>query len=565
MKNKFIYRDENGLHLAPRFKRGFLSVIFSRFTIVCAFLALQVWVYVMMWNFFDEFLTKYFVNCQTAFVLIVLLILINSSSISSVKVPWLLLIAVFPFFGAVFYLWTQTDIGHRRMTKRLDEVMNFSNRILQSDEKVFGEIRKINEESYSAARYLEHVGNFPAYRAQDVRYYPSGETMFPALLAELKRAEKFIFLEYFIVEEGYMWGKILEILARKAAAGVEVRLLYDATCELGKIPFYYPKRLEAIGIRCRVWERMKPFITSTYNYRDHRKIAVIDGKTAFTGGINLSDEYMNRGSRFGYWKDTSVSFTGKAVETFTLMFLQMWNVSNPETEHLEKYIFRAAGADDLFLPASAGKTFELKPERDAQGAAAKPGRLMVQREKAYEGYIIPYGDSPLDQYRVGENIYMDILNTAEDYVYIMTPYLILDDKLRESMCFAAERGVDVRLIMPGIPDKKVINALSKRQYRHLLDAGVKIYEYTPGFTHAKMALSDSNKAVVGTINLDFRSFYHHFECAVYMLDVPVIKQIRQDFQDTLSRSRRVTRETLKKEKFIVKAVGAVVEIIAPML
>ncbi|MDE6665129.1 MAG: hypothetical protein K2K14_02920 [Ruminococcus sp.] len=304
--------------------------------------------------------------------------------------------------------------------------------------------------------------------------------------------------------------------------------MYDGMCEISTLSFDYPERVEKLGIKCKDFSPIRPFLSTHYNYRDHRKILVIDGKVAFNGGINLADEYINRIERFGHWKDTAVMLKGEAVQSFTLMFLQMWNITEKSPEW------------DKFLT------------NDCEQADA-------------EGFVMPYADCPLDDYKVGENVYMDILNRATDYVHIMTPYLILDGELETSLKFAAQRGVDVKIILPGIPDKKMAYALAKSHYRSLIKTGVKIYEYTPGFVHAKVWSSDNEKAVVGTINLDYRSLYHHFECATYMYKTKCITDIENDFCETLERCREVTPETIKKEKFFYKFFGGIMKIFAPLM
>ena len=360
-------------------------------------------------------------------------------------------------------------------------------------------------------------------------YFPLGEDKWARMLPELEKAEKFIFLEYFIIDEGLMWGRVLEILARKAKEGVEVRLLYDGTNEFSTLPHDYPERLKKLGIQCRMFAPLTPFLSTHYNYRDHRKILVIDGHTAFNGGINLADEYINRKNKYGHWKDTAVMLKGEAVRSFTLMFLQLWHLQDKEAEY-DRY---------LAAPTCA-------PEHAS-------------------GFVIPSGDCPVDEDKLGERVYLDILNHARHYVHIMTPYLILDSEMENALIYAAERGVDVRIIMPGIPDKEMAYALAKTYYPALMAAGVRIYEYTPGFVHAKVFTCDDETAVVGTINLDYRSLYHHFECATYLYKTDCIAEIEADFQQTLARCERVTIEKLKKEPLKRKILGPALKVIAPLL
>ena len=272
-----------------------------------------------------------------------------------------------------------------------------------------------------------------------------------------------------------------------------------------------------------------PFVSTHYNYRDHRKILVIDGKTAFTGGVNLADEYINRVRRFGHWKDTALMLQGEAARSFTLLFLQMWHLEDGRIEE------RAL----LETPA---------PRHPESG-----------------GFVLPYADCHLDRERVGEWVYLDILNRARKYVHIMTPYLILDGEMETALKFAAERGVDVRLILPGIPDKRLPYALAKTHYRSLLESGVRIYEYTPGFVHAKVFVSDDREGTVGTINLDYRSLYHHFECGAYLHHTACIREIEADFLATQEQCRTVTPDTLRREKLRVKLEGALMKVLAPLL
>ena len=376
---------------------------------------------------------------------------------------------------------------------------------------------------------MRRSGCHPVYEHTAVTYFPLGEDKFAAMLEELEAAEHFIFMEYFIVDEGLMWGRVLERLAKKAAQGVDVRVMYDGTCEFALLPHDYPKRLRALGIKCKVFAPVTPFASTHYNYRDNRKILVIDGHTAFNGGVNLADEYINQKVRFGHWKDTAVMLKGEAVKSFTLMFLQMWAIDEKE----------------------------IRPARFLK----YPSRPNAQAA----GYVIPYGDCPLDDDKLGERVYMDILNRSLRYVHIMSPYLILDGEIETALKFAAERGVEVVLILPGIPDKPIPYALAKTHYPPLLHSGVKIYEYTPGFVHAKVFVSDDREAVVGTINLDYRSLYHHFECATYMYGADCIPAVEEDFQATLEECRQVTLETVRREKLGIRFTGYLMKVIAPLL
>lgn len=517
-----------GLHLIEKGKRSILRVVFSRFWIMSILIVLQFIVLFVAVFQYSEYRQHYDI-VKNIFVAFMVLYVLNNEMNSNAKITWLILVMLFPVFGALLFWFTQLEIGHRMQKARLEYLISTTKTSIQQDKEVLQKVSEESPDMKALVHYLARSGCYPIYDKTEVKYFPFGEEKFEALLAQLEQAENFIFLEYFIIEEGIMWGQVLEILARKVAEGVEVRVMYDGTCESSLLPSDYPKRLEALGIKCKMFAPVTPFLSTHYNYRDHRKIVVIDGQVAFTGGVNLADEYINERERFGHWKDTAVMLRGEAVKSFTLMFLQMWNVEEKNPDFY-KYIN---------VPAT--------PVKNAKG------------------YVIPYGDCPLDDDKAGERVYMDILNRANKYVHIMTPYLIIDGEMETALRFAAKRGVDVKIILPGIPDKKYAFALAKTHYKHLLDAGVKIYEYTPGFVHAKVFTSDDSKAVVGTINLDYRSLYHHYECAAYMYQTECIADIERDFEETLAKCTRITKENVKKEKLFMKVAGWVLKVVAPLM
>jgi len=441
----------------------------------------------------------------------------------------MLIFSIAPITGAALLAFTQTNLGHRTIQRRVAELIQSTATAVPQSEQT---LQKLADDPYATddlVAFMNRSGCFPVCENTEVTYFPLGEDKFAAMLEELRKAEKFIFMEYFIIDEGYMWGSILRILEEKAKAGVDVRVMYDGMCEISLLPSNYCELLEQHGIQAKAFAPIRPIVSSHYNYRDHRKILVIDGKVAFNGGINLGDEYINRVEHFGHWKDTAVMMKGEAARSFTLMFLQMWNITE-ECPIFDPWI----------------KETGYVPEHPS-------------------GYVIPFGDCPLDEDKVGRAVYMDILNRAKNYVHIMTPYLILDGELETAIIYAAQRGVDVRLILPGIPDKKLAFALAKSHYHRLVRAGVKIYEYTPGFVHAKVFVSDDCKAVVGTINLDYRSLYHHFECATYLYKAACIPDIERDFQATMSKSRQVTPEAIKNETLFYKVTGSLMKFIAPLM
>lgn len=411
--------QENVLRLVKKSRKGILRVVFSRFGLMALLLVLELVLLWMMWRWFNNDF-EWFAAVQGVFTVLMFFHLFNSDMDATGKLTWMFLLAVIPIPASIFLWFTEKDVGHRTLKRMVQQRIDESRDLLHQDPEVLRDPEIESSGTDDLCRYLNRSGSFPLYANTETKFFPQGEDKFAALLEELQKAEKFIFLEYFIIDEGYMWGSILKILADKAAQGVDVRVLYDGMLEISTLPWDYPRRLEKLGIRCKAFAPIQPFLSTHYNYRDHRKILVIDGKVAFTGGVNLADEYINRKERFGHWKDTAILLRGEAVQSFTLMFLQMWNLTEKEPRW-----------DEALLPS---------PPVEA------------------EGYVMPYCDCPLDDYKVGESVYMDILNRAKDYVHIMTPYLILDNEMETALKFAAQRGVDVKLILPGIPDKKAAYA-----------------------------------------------------------------------------------------------------------
>ena len=524
-------QSKDNITLLEKGKKGVIHMIFSRFGIVLLLLLVQIF---FLFGLFFKFrqMAPHYIGLSSLFYLIMIVVLVNSDHDASSKITWLIVMVLFPVFGAFLYIYTSVDIGHRALKKRITHIIADTSSTISQDKEVLQKAEAKSPELADLTYYINRTGCFPVYENTQVIYYPLGEKMFESMLAELEKAKEFIFLEYFILDEGYMWGKLLEVLSRKAREGVDVRLMYDGTCEFALLPRTYPKKIGALGIQCKVFAHITPFVSTHYNYRDHRKIMVIDGMTAFNGGINLADEYINHIHPYGHWKDTGVMLKGDAVASFTLMFLQMWHV-NEKLCDFSPYL----------------KTVDKN----------------LSSANSVRGFVMPYGDCPLDEDNVGESVYMDILNRAHDYVYIMTPYLILDGELEKALNFAAQRNVDVRLILPHISDSFVAQSLAKTYYKSLLKAGVKIYEYTPGFVHAKIFVSDDIKAVVGTINMDYRSLYHHFECATYLYDTPCVLDMKKDFMETLDKCLVVTLETIKNEKWYVKLTGNIMKFVAPLL
>ena len=522
--------EDGGLRLLKKGQKGIIHAIFSRFGLVLVLLLLQVGVLFSIFRWFGNLLPHYFGSSVIVSAAMVIYLL-NSKMDNSAKITWMVVISILPVVGVPLFFYVKSNFGHNFLRKRLLELENELREQLPQNDAAVDALQQTEPGEASLTKYLYGPGGgFPVYQNTAVTYFPSGEAKFEELMRQLETAERYIFLEYFIIDEGLFWGKILEVLARKAADGVDVRVMYDGTCEFSTLPRDYPKRLEALGIQCKVFSPVQPFVSTHYNYRDHRKIFVIDGRVGFTGGVNLADEYINHVEKYGRWKDAAIMLEGEAGRSMTALFLQMWSI-------LKEPEFEAFLADPIPAPAQA------------QGTAA------------------PYGDCPLDGERVGEMVYIDLLNRARKYIHIMTPYLILDGELETALKFAAERGVDVHLILPGVPDKRFPYALAKTHYSALLDSGVKISEWTPGFVHAKVFVVDDREAVVGTINLDYRSLYHHFENAVWVTNAPCIRDIESDFQATLEECRTVSNDpkSIWQGKHLLRATGMLMKVIAPLL
>ena len=530
MKDRMQQFEDGGLRLLKKGQKGIVHAIFSRFGLVLLLMLLQVGVLWSVFRWFGGLLPHYFGGsvAMSAFMVVYIL---NSEMDNSAKITWMVTIAILPVVGVPLFFYVKSNIGHNALKKRVTHLTEEARGLQPQPLAAAQELAEADPGAASLARYLHGKGGgFSVYRNTEVTYFPGGEAKFEELLRQLEKAEKYIFLEYFIIDEGLMWGKILEVLARKAAEGVDVRVMYDGTCEFTTLPRDYPKRLERLGIACKVFSPLMPFVSTHYNYRDHRKVLVIDGKVGFTGGVNLADEYINHVEKFGRWKDAAVMLEGEAVRSLTAIFLQMWDIA--QEPEFEAYLKQP-------IPAPAGA----------------------------KGFAAPYGDCPLDGERVGELVYIDLLNRARKYIHIMTPYLILDGELETALKFAAERGVDVHLILPGKPDKRIPYALAKTHYAALIRSGVKISEWVPGFVHAKVFVVDDREAVVGTINLDYRSLYHHFEDAVWMVDAPCIPAIEDDFQRTLTQCRTVeaTTQSIWQGQTLLRLTGRLVKAIAPLL
>ena len=462
---------------------------------------------------------------------LVVIYIISRRDNPSYKLAWTIPVLIFPIFGGLIYLIFGGKKINLKFRKKIARAYNEAIKVSVQDPEIIKELEKENKHAANQAKYTSKYALSPVYKNTTTEYLSPGEKFFERLLEELEKAEKYIFMEYFIIHEGKMWDAILEVLERKVKEGVDVRMLYDDVGCLRILPYRYDEVLRKKGIKCHVFNRFVPFLSVILNNRDHRKITVIDGHTGFTGGINLADEYINEIVRFGHWKDSSIMLKGEAVWNLTVMFLQMWSYESKTKVDYEKF----------------------KPQ-------TKNNECFID-----DGYVQPYGDSPLDEEIVGENIYLGIITKAKDYVYINTPYLIIDNELVTALTLAAKSGVDVRIVTPHIEDKWYVHMLTRSYYPQLIESGVKIYEYTPGFIHSKTVVSDDEVATVGSINFDYRSLYLHFECGVWLYKTKSVLQIKEDYLETLKICTPITLEMSKNVSWLKKIVTAVFRVFAPLM
>lgn len=448
----------------------------------------------------------------------------------AVKLAWVIPILIFPLFGGVLYLFFGHVVVPRKLRDSMERTDKLVEKSLVQEEEVLQALREEDLTVANQSSYIYEYAATPVWDGTDSVYFPDGLLYWKSLLEDLEKAQHYIFLEYFILGEGEMWNAVLAILERKAQEGVEVRLIYDDVGSVFLLPKDYDKILEKTGIKCVAFNRLVPFLSLVLNNRDHRKIVVIDGEIAYTGGINMADEYINYKHPYGeHWKDAGIRIAGKAVWNFTVMFLQMWNMSRYTEEDYTRY-------------------YHAFPEKPS-GA----------------GYVQPYRDTPLDDEILGENVYLNMIGYAKRYVYIYTPYLITDNEMVTALKLAAKRGVDVRIVTPGVPDKKFVYWLTQSNYQNLIEAGVRIYQYTPGFLHAKCVLADDETAAVGTINFDYRSFYHHFECGVFLYRAKAVEELKKDMEETFTISEEITLAWCK-EKFVkTNIIGPLLKLLSPLL
>lgn len=489
-------------------------------------LALQLLVVMYGLGWLSE-ISRWMPSVLTVLSVIIVIWLVRKYDNPTYKITWIIVILLLPLFGGLFYLlWGNTPLNRARTQHKYEPNPPDFREYMRTP--VTEELAQRYPRHASRARYIASLDGMPVWTNTEAHYFRVGEEMFASMCEELKRAHKFIFFEYFIIEEGVMWNTILDILKQKVREGVDVRVIYDDVGSIATLPQHYDRYLVSLGIRAVRFNRFIPTLNTYLNYRNHRKMMIIDGNVGYMGGINLADEYINKKVRFGHWKDTGIMLRGEGTANMTSLFLQMWEYVTGET----------VPPLDAYLP-----TAKLPPD----------------------GYVQSFADSPLDDLNIGESIYLQIIHNARDYVYITTPYLVLDNEMITALTIAAQSGVDVRILTPGIPDKKLVYMITRSYYQQLHRAGVKIYEYRPGFLHAKSIVSDDTTAVVGTINMDFRSFFLHFECATCFYNSSVVGAVKQDILETINVSRQITDEWLNKIRWLRSITSSLLRLFAPLL
>ncbi len=511
-----------------KFMKKHLNLLGHRVFLVPLLMIIQIVIlFIMTFEFYNYFIIFYII-CSLLSLLFVLHI-VNSNANPGYKIAWIIPIMLFPIFGLFLYLLFGGNQLNKRQKEKMKNIYYKQLKYKDNHNIVMNELRYENLSAYNQVKYISDYSLSNVCKHTKTTYLSNGKIYFDRLLSAIKMAKKYIFLEYFIIGQGKMWNTILEVLKQKVREGVEVRVIYDDFGCIMTLPNHYDKTLEKEGISVAIFNPFVPNLKSKFNNRDHRKIAIIDGHIAFTGGINLADEYIGEKVRFGHWKDNGIMLEGEAVWNFTVMFLSMWDFIKEENEDYEKY------------------------------------RSNYEYETSSDGFVIPYSDSPWNNEAVGETVYLNLIGKANRYIYITTPYLVLDNEMITALTMAAKRGVDVRIITPGIPDKKLVNEVTKAYYDVLLENGVKIYEYTKGFIHEKIFVIDDEYATIGTVNLDYRSLYLHFECGVWLYDCSVIFTIKKDFTLTLKECREIKLKKKGKTGWFKYLKRQVLKAFAPLM
>lgn len=502
-------------------KHWFLRVIYQRLLVV-VLIVIQLIMFISLTLWVSDI--SHFVNLfLRIFSWAVVLLILASERLAVYKLSWIILVLSFPIVGAPLYVILSLNLFSGKLFKRLQKSLEVIEPLRRIRPEVHEALNRHNRTQYSLSRFIAKTGAYPLYTGGEAHYLAQGEEMFAHMMAAIEKAENYIFLEYFIVENDSMLQDLLLLLEDKAAEGVEVKFLYDDMGSLFRLPNDFPQMLERMGISCRRFNHLVPILSTQFNNRDHRKMTVIDGRVAYTGGINLADEYINKKVRFGHWKDGGAVFTGEAAWGMSLMFMELWTAAEEAWPPTKAEILR-------YCPDPAYLDFEAP---------------LSEEEKASDAFTQHFGDSPFDNIYTGRHVYKLLTFTAVDYLYIMTPYLVLDYEMVQAICMAAQRGVDVRIITPHIWDKAYVKVVSRSFYKEFIEAGVKIYEYTPGFIHTKSLVTDDQTCVIGTINFDYRSLYLHFEDAVAFYNQPCVAELKEDFLRTQALSKEITEEDFK--------------------
>jgi len=515
--------------------RKVLAFLRSRMFIVALLLILQFAFLFASAHYLAEFYRA--VNAVFLILSIaVVLYIINRQDNPAYKLVWVSLILTVPIFGGLLYLIVGGNHDSRRFVKKLLAASDGTAKLLRQDPDVRRELAAEDSNMAVQSAYIERAAKYPVYKNTHAHYMPSGEAFFERLILELKKAKHYIFMEFFIIEEGLMWDTVLAILKQKAGEGLDVRMMYDDVGSLMTVPYRYDAKIREKGIKCIAFNPFVPSLSLRLNNRDHRKIVVIDGHTAFTGGSNLADEYINGYPKHGQWKEAMILLRGEASYSFTSMFLQTW-----------KYY-----ADRYY-------------EEDMDYELYKPQVYMDEAEPLeYAGFIQPYGDSPVDDEQTSEGVYLNLVTKASRYIYIATPYFVVGNELLTAICMAAKSGVDVRILTPHVADKVYVHATTRSYYRQLVEAGVRVYEYTPGFVHSKLVVVDDKVCTVGTVNMDFRSLYLHFECGVWVYQNAAVQAVRDDLVSTYRISQEITLEDTKAG-LIMRLVNTLLRLFAPLM
>ena len=476
----------------------------------------------------------YIINLIMSFVLVVFIV--NRKGCPEFKIAWLTFMCLLPVFGILYYLFIELNPKLKRNVANVKSIIDDSAYLLDLNQATLDKIAECVPEHVGLLNYLQKKGPYPVYDNTDVEYYNDGEKAFDAMKTALRNAKTYIFMEYFVVAPGKLLDELIEILNERAEAGVEIRFMYDGLCHAKTLAYDFPLQMKKLGIDVNVFEPFSPFLSSDQNNRDHRKITVVDGEFAFTGGFNLADEYVNFTQPYGHWKDVAVKISGDAVKTFVVLFLQNWHLNGSKKKDVWK--------DHINTDLRNSK---------------------VEQNVCNGGFVTPYADSPNINNEIGETVYLDIINQAKNYVWIMTPYLILGSDVLKAITYATGRGIDVRIIIPHIPDKKIPFLIAKSFYPELIQAGIKIFEYTPGFAHGKIFISDDSIATIGSYNLDYRSFYLNYEVGAWLVNCPAIKDIKHDYMDTLQECKEITMLDYKALPFLSRIMGKAFRIFGPLM